>query len=244
MKIIPCEIIILTLLFIMLVNPASAYNSCGSPVTGSPKSFVDVPINTEQTFAGYHITYTGNDGDYSVTYFISGNEFAPSNYYTIYSADIFGVLYWNPLYSLDGNGKLIFELDTKNLNVGSSLVTFDIQAYDCVNSTPTPTPTGTVTPIPTIPVVVTSTPTTTTTGAPGSGNYSYTSYNSSDASGTYSHIPSKAAGFNDLLKGTGYCKSGTCTGTDIKDYVAANVNIFWWLSFFGVIMRAFFMGGK
>lgn len=227
------KIALILILFLASVNSALAYDACGSPVEGSPKDFLNIPLNSEQVFADYHITYTGNDGDYSITYYISGNEYTPANYYTVYSADIDGNLYWNPIFSLDENGDLISEIETDSLNVGSSQVSFHIHAYTCAEPTPTPTTPAPTTPLPTIP---TETPTATAT-ATGGGIGNYTEYDPSDVNGTYSHIPKESSGFNDLLKGAGYCKSGTCTGGDIMSFIASYISILWWSGLVCVILR-------
>lgn len=218
---------ILFLIGLFLLIPSSM-GACPESYNYS-KIFTDRPVGTTFSFMGYSVLYQSfSVSPLSVTYFINGNEYGSGNTYISYG---YSTTNFEDICSDNSNIHTIALHDDGYGNLTGN-VSVQILVGQIINSTPTPTPT----PTSTIPQTFTPTPTATVTGAP-EGIGEYTPYDSSNESGTYSHIPSGSSGFNDMLKAAGYCTSGTCTGGDIVSFLAYYVNTFWWLTFVAVIVR-------
>lgn len=121
-----------------------------------------------------------------------------------------------------------------------SSVSFCTWAVDPVTPTPTPTPTTT---IPGGPSNTTPSDTDETINQSGTlnevggnlGNYS--AYNANNTGSPYSHISSGAIGFNEVLRGFGYCIDRVCTADDVKKMLKTYINFIWWLSYLAVLAR-------
>ena len=114
--------------------------------------------------------------------------------------------------------------------------------WDVDPVTPTPTPTPTTT-IPGGPSNTTPTDTDDNINESGTlnevggnlGNYS--AYNANNTGSPYSHISSGAIGFNEVLRGFGYCIDRVCTADDVKKMLKTYINFIWWLSYLAVLAR-------